>query len=351
MSILSQLLPCVLIDYETRSQVEIKVHGVARYVESPTTQVIGVAATLMWPGGENTLTFDYDDDVEAKATELRETARDIERQHGPLVWVAHGADHFDRLTHDNTPFIGGTRSMAAMLGEDITPDTGMWVDSQTLCRMHGLPSRLANACRFLNTPTQKDPNGEKLIRKFSRPGFAEMTPGDLAEWRKYVLDDVQGVREILARLPDMDDLDGYMDDAIVHRRINDRGVRLDMALVERACATADVIRAAANKACDELTGGAVERTSQIKRLKEWLGAKLTDTAVPWMDLTKGGKSLDKAHASQVLLSIEEALEHVDANSDEESNLLDARDAIDLLRVMNKAALSKFPAMRDRVSAD
>jgi len=143
-----------------------------------------------------------------------------------------------------------------------------------------LPLALKTAAQVLKTGEQKDSAGETLIRYFSIPCKPTKTNGgrtrnlpehNLESWRKfkeYCLQDVRTERDIRKRLECFPLLDHEWDYYHLDQRVNDRGVKIDLNLVEQAI-TCDLMQSEImTKKAYELTG--LENPNSVSQLKSWL---------------------------------------------------------------------------------
>lgn len=146
-------------------------------------------------------------------------------------------------------------------------------------RAHGYPGKLEVAGRVMGLTTPKDESGTALLRKLSGPRNTtktdkrlrwtpESAPEDFAALYRYNDRDILAEAEASAKCPDLtgEELDFWLAD----QRINRRGVAVD---VESLHACAHLVRICLERYDSELhqlTGGAVERASQLERLKGWL---------------------------------------------------------------------------------
>ena len=331
--LLDQILPCVVIDFETRSQADLPTVGIDNYCADPTTGIIAVSAIVCTEDDRQGTLYATNykaDDFESVMRGLADACADAESEGADLTWVAHNADGFDAHILESVRVIG-REVFRDYFDPGIPPDYGQWLDSQTLCRIHGIPASLGNAARFLKTPTQKNPIGDKLINKFSKPGFAEPTPADMAEWMTYVTEDSEIVWDILNALPETD-LEPLEADAVALRQINARGIALDMDLVNAAVKLTDKIRRQAHAEVAELTGGVATKYTQLARIKKWL---LATDCPGYYD----GGSLDEDARRTLLAGMD-----CDAHPDQ-------ADVLDLLGIVNKSSMSKFTSMQAQRSTD
>lgn len=148
-------------------------------------------------------------------------------------------------------------------------------------RAWGLPGSLENAARVLGVPIQKDADGKRLLDKFSVPRNPtksdprrrirpEDDPADAERLYGYCDTDVDAEDEVAARVPDLEgeELEFWLAD----QAINHRGAHIDLAGVENCCALVDAALERYNAELRTLTGGVVERASEVQKLTGWLGA-------------------------------------------------------------------------------
>lgn len=170
----------------------------------------------------------------------------------------------------------------------------------------GLPAGLDDLGHVLGTVHQKDKDGAALMMKMARPrtrspcfmcagdgcefcdGCGELftwwnTSENIARLGDYCDDDVRAET-------DLDDKETPLS-AREHRVwmldqvINDRGVMLDMPLVRRAHAIVDYAKLQLDVQIKALTGKAVEKATQVARIKAWIEAQ----GIPCLTLAKGNQ--------------------------------------------------------------
>ena len=143
--------------------------------------------------------------------------------------------------------------------------------------VRNLPTDLEGASRALGgAGKQKD--GKKLIRLFCIEGADPREHPE--EWQlflRYARRDVEEMRDVYRRtrpLP-LEEWQQYW----AFERINRRGVAVDLPFVRRAAALAAEDAVASGRRLAELTGGAVTRVTQAKRIASWLHDQLPDAAM------------------------------------------------------------------------
>ena len=148
-------------------------------------------------------------------------------------------------------------------------------------RAWGLPGKLEAAAEVLSVPIQKDKDGKRLLDKFSVPRNPtkadprrrirpEDDPEDAKRLYGYCLTDIDAEDEVAARVPDLEgeELEFWLADQAINRR----GAHIDLAGVENCCAQVDAALERYNDELRTLTGGVVERASEVQKLTGWLGA-------------------------------------------------------------------------------
>ena len=151
------------------------------------------------------------------------------------------------------------------------------IDPMIQAGVSNLPTDLESASRALGgAGKQKD--GKALIRLFCVEGAAPAQHPE--EWQRflaYARQDVEAMRDAYRRtrpLPREEWMQYW-----AFERVNLRGVAVDAPFVLRAAALAAEDAVAIGRRLVELTGGAVTRVTQAKRIAGWLHDQLTDAAM------------------------------------------------------------------------
>jgi DNA polymerase len=211
-------------------------------------------------------------------------------------------------------------------------------------RAAGYPGKLGEAGQVMELTVQKDTRGYDLLKRYSIPqtptksnGFIKWidpaTDGPTGELLYLYNDtDIETEAEASARCPDLDgeELDFWLADQLINRR----GVHVDRASLD-ACK--EIVRQVLRRYDAELytlTGGAVERASQLARLKTWL-----ETHGVHMGDGKGSMD-DKA--------IDEALKRIPPSPPGRTN--PARRALELRKITGSASVKKVFAMSNQLSS-
>lgn len=164
------------------------------------------------------------------------------------------------------------------LGRVLSPDS--WRCSMVHAASLSLPLALKNAAKVLKTGEQKDKAGENLIKYFSVPckptkanggrtrNLPEHDPEKWRQFKGYCLQDVRTERDIRKRLEMFPMPDREWDFYHMDQRINDRGVRIDTELVEKAISCDLMLSEEMSKRAYRLTG--LENPNSVSQLKGWL---------------------------------------------------------------------------------
>jgi DNA polymerase len=162
------------------------------------------------------------------------------------------------------------------------PRLEQWDDTAAMAAAMGLPRALGMAAAAMGLSVQKDDAGKRLIRKFSIPRKArkgeapgrlywnepEDHPEDFDAFIRYCCVDVEverALREVLVPLSEAETAVWRFD-----ARMNDRGIRLDRALVEAMLKIVEQAKGKLDRAIAEATGWEVTAASQVSALTAWL---------------------------------------------------------------------------------
>lgn len=304
------------IDFETKSDVDLKKHGAYVYMASPHTAPLMASYRIDGGPMKRWLPWqpcpqDVIDHVEA----------------GGIVSAHNNA--FERL-------------LWQMI---LTPRYGWPVLKLEQCRCTAataaamsLPRALGDLGAALGLSVQKDKEGMRLIRKFSIPrrpkksedpdallwNEPEDHPEDFARFHDYCDVDVLTEAEADKR---MIPLSGYEQDLwLIDQRINDRGIRIDRASAVAAIELAEKAKRLLDKEMRLATGQFVKKCSEPGRLVEWVKRQGVDMG------------------SAAKAEIEDLLEFDDLPAN-------VRRAISLRQEAAKTSVAKLVAFMARASAD
>lgn len=154
-----------------------------------------------------------------------------------------------------------------------------WVCTAAEAAAMSLPRGLGKAAQVLGAEHQKDDKGHRLMLQMSQPRRPRKDEdpdallwwddaGRLAKLCDYCQQDVETERAIAKKLRRLSatEVKVYQLD----QRANDRGVLIDVELVNALKLLANEAQARANKALQEITGGAVEAVTNVQNLRRWV---------------------------------------------------------------------------------
>lgn len=220
---------------------------------------------------------------------------------------------------------------------------------QTRCAMgkaraSAYPGTLEKAGAVMRLTTPKDESGKALLGKLSIPrnptkkdGRLRLTaadaPEDFAALYKYNDRDIIAEAEASSRCPDLtgEELEFWLAD----QRINRRGVGVDVESLHACAKLVEICLKRYDAELHELTGGAVERASQLERLKGWLAGQGYVVAA-------GAGSMDDDAIAFYIQEIDKVLAS-------RPHWALARRALEIRQAVGSASVKKVFAMRNQLS--
>ena len=302
------------IDLETYSSADIGKSGVYRYCEAPDFEILLFAYSA---DGAPVQSVDL-----ARGETLPEEIRAALEDPAVTKWAFNAS--FERVCL--------SRWLGLPSGTYLDPS--QWRCSMVWSAYLGLPLSLAGVGAVLKLEKQKLEAGRELIRYFCQPcaptkangGRTRNRPEDAPEkwalFKSYNLRDVEtelAIQQKLARFPVPDFV---WNEYHLDQEINDRGIRLDLLLVENAIRMDTLSRDELTEQMQRLT--ILENPNSVKQLKTWLTERGLEV-----------ESLGKKEVSALLRDAPPELAEV---------LL-------LRRQLAKSSVRKYQAMQNCVCAD
>lgn len=222
--------------------------------------------------------------------------------------------------------------LASYLNKPLSPVS--WQCTAVQAAMLGLPLSLDGVAQVLGLEKQKMHEGRALIRYFSMPCKPTRSNGgrtrnlpchDPDKWelfKQYNIRDVEvelAIREKLSAYPIPEQEQALY---VLDQKINDRGLMVDMALVDEAILCDRQFTVAATKKAYELTG--LENPNSVVQLKTWLKEKGVEV-----------ESLSKKAVSELAADSEGEVE----------------EALKLRLLMAKTSVKKYEAIKRAVCPD
>jgi DNA polymerase len=271
------------IDIETYSDVNLAKCGVYKYASSPNFEILLFGYSF---DGNEVQVIDL-----AQGEHLPQELIDALTDDSVTKWAFNA--NFERVClsrylsdigisldpfHDNHPL---SKECARFL------NPGSWRCSMVWAATMGLPLSLEGVGTVLGLEKQKLSEGKELIKYFSVPctptkangGRTRNLPADaLDKWetfKRYNLRDVETEMGIKARLSKFPVPESVWDEYHIDQEINDRGVRLDMDLVQKAIEMDTRSRTELTAAMKKLT--ALDNPNSVQQMKQWLAANGLET--------------------------------------------------------------------------
>ena len=244
-------------DIESFSDVDLVKCGVYAYADSPAFEILLFAYSF--DGGETQI-IDLAQGEKFPA-EVEEAIFDVS-----VTKTAYNAN-FERTC------------LSKHFGRYIPPES--WHCSAVQAAMLALPRSLEDVGRVLGLDEQKMKEGKDLIKYFCVPckptkangGRMRNLPCHAPEkwelFKTYCKRDVDVEKSIRRKLHNFPIPESEMELYRLDQRINDRGVLVDMGLVEQAIACERLHKEIVTKRAYELTG--LENPNSVAQLKGWLG--------------------------------------------------------------------------------
>ncbi len=301
------------LDFETRSEADLKKVGAHQYFERPSTTVL--CAGYSFGGEEPELWLPDDVFVPERITDHIKSGGII------AAWNAN----FERLAW---------RSVMTKKFNFPPVADHQWQCTMTESLAMNMPAQLKDAAPAFGLEIVKDDIGHRLMMKMCKPRKPRKDenqnailwhekPEDLLRLGEYCRQDVRVEHEISKRVLRLRPSEQKL--YLLDMKINDRGVYIDKKLCEAAEV---IVRTATARLDDEMkrvTGGAVGACTNVTQLVQWLGSRGVKT-----------ESVDRESIEDLLI-----LELPD----------DCRRALELRQEGSKTSTAKIGSMLARRQAD
>jgi DNA polymerase len=258
------------LDFETRSECDLRKHGVYNYAQDATTDVL-------------CMSYAFDDDEVKTWVPTEPFPEDVKNYKGQIY--AHNAT-FERLI------------FWYVLQIDFALE--QFVCTAAQARANCAPGSLEDVGRFSGASMKKDHRGAQLIRLMCVPPFKN-DPELMAEMIAYCEQDVRAMRAISKAMRPLSEQE--LQDYHVNERINDRGVLVDVPLCRAAIQYASDEVEEIQQIVTEVTDGAITSVRSPK-MKQWVLDRVGPQAKELMVVYKDGEkkySIDKAVRANLIL--------------------------------------------------
>ena len=318
------------IDIETYSDVELGKCGVYKYAESPAFEILlfgysvdnGEAGTIDLAQGE-TLPPDL---IDALVSD-------------EVVKWAYNANFervcLSRYLRDKglslDPFHDG-HPLSTERARFLNPES--WRCSMVWASTMGLPRSLEGVGTVLGLEKQKLTEGKDLIKYFCVPctptksnggrtrNLPRHAPDKWEAFKRYNIRDVETEMGIKQRLSKFPVPDSVWDEYHIDQEINDRGVRLDMDLVEKAIEMDSRSRSELTAAMKDLTS--LDNPNSVQQMKQWLALQGVEVG-----------SLGKKEVAKLIDSVPPRL----------------REALELRQQLARSSVRKYQTMQRAICED
>jgi DNA polymerase len=323
-------LKTLSIDIETYSDINLGKCGVYKYTESPAFEILLFGYSI--DGGE-VKTIDL-----AQGEKLPQEVVDALVSDEVIKWAYNA--NFERVClsrylrdmeisldpfHDDHP-------LSIERARFLNPES--WRCSMVWASAMGLPRSLEGVGTVLGLEKQKLTKGKDLIKYFCVPcaptksnsGRTRNLPCHASEkwkaFKRYNIRDVETEMGIKKRLSKFPVPDFVWDEYHIDQEINDRGVRLDMDLVEKAIEMDSQSRSELMTAMKAITS--LENPNSVQQMKQWLALQGVEV-----------ESLGKKEVSKLIKSVPSGL----------------KEALKLRQQLSKSSVKKYQTMQRAVCDD
>ena len=302
------------IDLETFSDVDLAKCGVYKYAESPAFEILLFGVSV---NGGDVVVYDL-----AQGEKIPEEILAALTDRSVIKWAFNAT--FERVCL--------SKYLGLPVGEYLDPQS--WRCSMIWSAYMGLPLSLAGAGTVLGLPEQKLKEGKELIKYFCVPCAPTKTNGgrtrnlpthDMAKWaqfKAYNKRDVEVEMSIQDKLRKFPVPDFVWEEYRLDQQINDRGIALDIAVVENAIAFDDNSRGKLSAKMQSLTS--LENPNSVQQMKQWLA--------------ENGLEVDSLGKKEVVAILKTAPQPL-------------AEVLSLRQQLAKSSVKKYQAMKNAVCSD
>jgi DNA polymerase len=323
-----EYIKTISIDVESYSDVYLGKCGVYKYAESPNFELLLFGYSING-GGVNVVDL-------ALGEKIPEEILDALTDDNITKWAYNAS--FERIClsywlHKHYP----DKFISYSIPEDTVGDyldPSSWRCTMVWSAYMGLPLSLEGVGAVLNLGEQKLKEGKDLIRYFCVPCKPTIINGgrtrnlpehDMEKWelfKEYNIRDVQVELAIKKRLENYQVPEFIWDEYHLDQEINDRGILLDMDVVNNAIVFDEKSKEELTTAMKELTN--LDNPNSVVQIKQWLSDNGLET-----------ESLDKKSVAEMMKTSPPKLQ----------------DVLALRQQLAKSSVKKYQAMENAVCAD
>lgn len=302
------------IDIETFSSANLAKCGVYKYVESPDFEILLFGYSV---DGGPVQVIDL-----ASGETIPKEIIDVLTDENVTKWAFNA--NFERVCL--------SRYLHYPIGKYLKPSS--WKCSMVWAATMGLPLSLEGVGSVLGLEKQKLTEGKDLIKYFCQPcsptkanehrtrNYPYHAPDKWLSFKQYNIRDVEVEMSVQAKLAKFPVPDNVWKEYHLDQEINDRGVALDMVLVQKAIDMNSHSRSELTEAIKNLTG--LDNPNSVQQIKQWLSKNGLET-----------ETLDKKAVSKLIQTAPPEL----------------RDVLSLRQQLAKSSVKKYQAMKNAVCSD
>lgn len=290
-----------MIDFETRSALPLKEHGLYAYAEHDTTDVFCCAVKV--------------DDGETRIW-VGPTFREL------LAGIRHGIEEvkdeeFKTLMSQAKEIHAFNAQFERVIYKEVLQKRHgypalpfeVWRCTAAKAAYFGLPPSLGDCCTALNLPMNKDGAGKSIMLKMTNPnkrtGKWHEDLQDFVSLLKYCVQDVEAEYGLDQYLPDLPEAETRM--YHLDQRINDRGVYVDLEAIQNLIWKVEEKQRRLLNKVKSITSGRISSTRQTEKTKEWLREQGVDLENLQKETVKSALNNNMPFAAQELLGVRQAL--------------------------------------------
>ena len=256
----------LFVDFETKSECDLKTHGVYNYAQDGTTDVL-------------CMSYAFDDE-------------DVQTWTPDQPFPVRVRNHIGQIRAHNAAF----ERLIFWYVLQIDFKLKQFYCTAAQARANCAPGSLEDLGRFAGASMKKDHRGTQLIRLMCVPPFKN-TPELMAELIHYCEQDVRAMRAISKSLRQLSDQE--LADYHVNERVNDKGVLVDVPLCDAAIKYAAVELEEIQNIVKEVTQGAITSVRSPK-MRQWVMERVTPEQLKLMEVDDGKYSIDKTVRANLL---------------------------------------------------
>lgn len=302
------------IDIETFSSANLAKCGVYKYVESPDFEILLFGYSV---DGGPVQVIDL-----ASGETIPKEIIDVLTDENVTKWAFNA--NFERVCL--------SRYLNYPIGKYLKPSS--WKCSMVWAATMGLPLSLEGVGSVLGLEKQKLTEGKDLIKYFCQPcsptkanehrtrNYPYHAPDKWLSFKQYNIRDVEVEMSVQAKLANFPVPDNVWKEYHLDQEINDRGVALDMVLVQKAIDMDSRSRSELTEAIKNLTG--LDNPNSVQQMKQWLSKNGLET-----------ETLDKKTVLKLIQTAPPEL----------------RDVLSLRQQLAKSSVKKYQAMKNAVCSD